>query len=50
MTPLRILVLKGGDSSEREVSLSSGGRVTAALRARGHVPGAIRGACRKESD
>ncbi len=36
MTPLRILVLKGGDSSEREVSLSSGGRVAAALRARGH--------------
>jgi D-alanine-D-alanine ligase len=33
---LRILVLKGGDSSEREVSLSSGGRVTAALRTRGH--------------
>ena len=37
MRPLRILVLKGGDSSEREVSLSSGGRVTAALRARGHA-------------
>jgi D-alanine-D-alanine ligase len=36
MRPLRILVLKGGDSSEREVSLSSGGRVTAALRTRGH--------------
>lgn len=37
MTPLRILVLKGGDSSEREVSLSSGGRVAEALRARGHA-------------
>src|SRR5512139_2789278 len=36
MKPLRILVLKGGDSSEREVSLSSGGRVAAALRTRGH--------------
>ncbi len=37
MAPLKILVLKGGDSSEREVSLSSGGRVAAALRARGHT-------------
>src|SRR5690349_12202981 len=36
MAPLRILLLKGGDSSEREVSLSSGARVAAALRARGH--------------
>lgn len=36
MATLRILVLKGGDSSERDVSLSSGGRVTAALRSRGH--------------
>ena len=35
--PLRILVLKGGDSSEREVSLSSGGRVSAALATRGHT-------------
>ena len=33
---MRILVLLGGDSSEREVSLSSGSRVSAALRARGH--------------
>ncbi len=33
---LRILVVKGGDSSEREVSLSTGGRVAAALRERGH--------------
>lgn len=37
MAPLRILLLQGGDSSEREVSLSSGGRVAAALRAKGHV-------------
>lgn len=37
MAPLKILVLLGGDSSEREVSLSSGGRVAAALRARGHT-------------
>ena len=36
MAPLKILLLKGGDSSEREVSLSSGTRVAAALRARGH--------------
>jgi D-alanine-D-alanine ligase len=33
---MRILLLKGGDSSEREVSLSTGGRVSAALRERGH--------------
>lgn len=33
---MRILVLKGGSSAEREVSLSSGGRVAAALRERGH--------------
>ncbi len=33
---LRILVVMGGDSSEREVSLSTGGRVAAALRERGH--------------
>ncbi len=36
MSPLKILVLQGGDSSEREVSLSSGRRVSAALVARGH--------------
>ena len=36
MAPVKILVLKGGDSSEREVSLSSGGRVAAALASRGH--------------
>lgn len=33
---MKILVLLGGSSSEREVSLSSGGRVAAALRERGH--------------
>jgi D-alanine-D-alanine ligase len=33
---VRILVLLGGSSSEREVSLSSGRRVAAALRERGH--------------
>lgn len=33
---MRILVLLGGGSSEREVSISSGGRVAAALRERGH--------------
>jgi D-alanine-D-alanine ligase len=34
--PLRILVVQGGASSEREVSLSTGGRVAVALRERGH--------------
>ncbi len=34
---MRILVLLGGSSSEREVSLSSGRRVAAALRERGHA-------------
>lgn len=33
---MRIAVVLGGDSSEREVSLSSGRRVAAALRERGH--------------
>lgn len=33
---MRITLLLGGDSSEREVSLSSGRRVAAALRERGH--------------
>ncbi len=33
---MRILVLLGGDSAEREVSLSSGRRVSAALQLRGH--------------
>jgi D-alanine-D-alanine ligase len=33
---VRIAVLAGGRSSEREVSLMSGGQVLAALRARGH--------------
>jgi D-alanine-D-alanine ligase len=34
---MKILVLLGGSSAEREVSLSSGGRVAAALRERGHT-------------
>ena len=34
---MKILVLLGGSSSEREVSLSSGGRVAEALRSRGHT-------------
>lgn len=33
---LRIVVLAGGESAEREVSLASGREVTAALRRRGH--------------
>ena len=33
---MKILVLLGGSSSEREVSLASGARVAEALRARGH--------------
>ncbi len=35
-TPLRITVLAGGDSAEREVSLESGACVAHALRERGH--------------
>ncbi len=35
--PLRIAVLAGGNSSERDVSLESGRNVADALRARGHV-------------
>ncbi len=34
--PLNILVLKGGTSAEREISLISGGAVAAALREAGH--------------
>jgi D-alanine-D-alanine ligase len=34
---VKILVLLGGSSAEREVSLSSGSRVAAALRTRGHT-------------
>ena len=34
--PLRIVVLSGGDSAEREVSLESGACVAVALRQRGH--------------
>ncbi len=36
MEPLRIAVIAGGLSLEREVSLHSGARVTAALESRGH--------------
>lgn len=36
MDSLKILVLAGGNSAEREVSLNSGSCVAAALRARGH--------------
>ena len=35
--PLKITVLMGGASSERDVSFASGTRVAAALRARGHT-------------
>ncbi len=38
---MEILVLYGGDSSEREVSLRSGERVSAALRERGHTVCAV---------
>lgn len=34
--PLKIVVLAGGESSEREISLDSGSAVTAALKQRGH--------------
>jgi D-alanine-D-alanine ligase len=39
--PYRVAVLAGGESAEREVSLASGARVTAALRAAGHRPETI---------
>jgi D-alanine-D-alanine ligase len=35
--PLRVVVLAGGDSAERDVSLSSGAQVAAALTAAGHA-------------
>jgi D-alanine-D-alanine ligase len=35
-TPLRVVVLMGGNSAERDVSLASGIRITGALRACGH--------------
>jgi len=35
--PLRVALLAGGDSAEREISLLSGRQVTAALRAAGHT-------------
>ncbi|MBQ3482834.1 MAG: D-alanine--D-alanine ligase [Clostridia bacterium] len=38
---MRIVVLYGGNSAERAVSLVSGARVTTALRARGHTVGAF---------
>ncbi|MCC6318132.1 MAG: D-alanine--D-alanine ligase [Gemmatimonadaceae bacterium] len=41
MTSLRITLLMGGTSSERDVSLASGLRMAEALRARGHVVTAI---------
>ncbi|MBI3790175.1 MAG: D-alanine--D-alanine ligase [Gemmatimonadetes bacterium] len=37
MTALRIAVLLGGTSAERDVSLVSGARIAAALRSRGHA-------------
>lgn len=36
-SPLRVALLAGGDSSEREISLASGREVTAALESRGHA-------------
>lgn len=41
MTPLRITLLMGGTSSERDVSLASGLRMAEALRSRGHEVTAI---------
>ena len=41
MTPLRITVLLGGTSAERDVSLASGLRIAEALASRGHVVTAI---------
>ena len=37
MTPRRVVVLLGGSSAERDVSLVSGARIAAALRGRGHL-------------
>ncbi len=39
--PLRIAVLLGGDSTEREISLRSGQAVLAALQAAGHAVVAV---------
>lgn len=36
-SPLRVALLAGGDSAEREISLASGRQVAAALEARGHA-------------
>jgi D-alanine-D-alanine ligase len=36
-TPLRVLLLAGGPSAEREISFASGAAVASALRSRGHV-------------
>ncbi|HEV2643547.1 MAG TPA: D-alanine--D-alanine ligase [Candidatus Elarobacter sp.] len=41
LAPLRITVLMGGASAERDVSLASGLRIVAALRERGHVVTAL---------
>ncbi len=41
LSPLRITVLMGGASAERDVSLASGLRIVAALRARGHLVTAL---------
>jgi len=41
MTPLHVAVLMGGWSSERDVSLTSGKGVVAALESRGHRVTAI---------
>ncbi|MGD9858377.1 MAG: D-alanine--D-alanine ligase, partial [Planctomycetaceae bacterium] len=39
--PFRVVVLQGGTSSEREISLQSGAAVTAALADRGHLVQAV---------
>jgi len=41
MSPLRVAVLLGGDSAEREISLQSGRAVAAAISAQGHTVVAI---------
>src|SRR5262245_40775546 len=41
LKPLRIAVLAGGDSAEREISLASCAQVIAALQSAGHFPAQI---------
>jgi D-alanine-D-alanine ligase len=48
--PVRVAVLAGGDSAEREISLQSGAAVAAALVAAGHQATPVDPACRNLAD